>query len=110
METSSKIQTMLRSWFPDVYPVQALGPYGDYAVLNHFAQYCAEHWDADICAEIFKIINILYTKGSLHDKNAIENEFLCMLSEYATFLNVKTLCRKFPETIRPVFIRSLIEN
>ena len=74
MET--RIQKTLRQWFPEAFAEeQRTGPHSDYETLQQFARYTIRliH-DKKNEKEPFEIVNQLYQKGSLHDKNAIENE------------------------------------
>ena len=83
MET--RIQRTLRQWFPDAFAEEQKSGYrSDYDILQQFARYTIgliyEKKESE--KEPFKIVNQLYQKGNLHDKNAIENEFFSVLPEH----------------------------
>lgn len=108
MET--KIQKTLMQWFPEAFDKSK--KFTEYEMLNVFAKYTQTliREDKRSKAEPFKIINLLYIKGTLHDKNAIENEFFCPLAENVSEGNLKEHLELMPEEIRDVYIKTIIEN
>ncbi len=109
MET--RITKTLKNWFPDLYPEEITeGELRDYVVLNHFAAYCNENRDTKQVTEVFKIINLLYQNGSLHDRNAIENEFLSILTDISSPSNLKSQLGQLPKELRPIYIKTILEN
>lgn len=108
MET--KIQKTLMQWFPEAFDKSK--KYTEYEMLSVFAKYTQTliREDKGNKAEPFKIINLLYVSGNLHDKNAIENEFFCGLAENESEGSLKQHLELMPEAIRKAYIKTIIEN
>ncbi len=112
MET--KIKNTLTKWFPDAFSsFSGIDDASDYEVLNYFAQSTLnllKQNQIEQCREHLKIINLLYSGGTLHDKNAIENEFLAILvcAEMPTLL--KTHIDMMPKELRAVYLKTILEN
>jgi len=91
MET--RIQKTLCHWFPEAFnEIDKSLITTDYGILRQFAEFTKRliKEDATNQAEPFKIINLLYSKGSLYEKNAIENEFLNTLASDETQMTLKS--------------------
>lgn len=84
----------------------------DYDFLKHFSEYVIKIIEADASnkTEPFKIINLLYSKGSLFERNAIENEFFFSLAFNENSLTLKENLSFMPETLRAVYLKTIIEN
>ncbi|MFA6404054.1 MAG: hypothetical protein WCX31_20870 [Salinivirgaceae bacterium] len=109
----SRIQKTLTQWFPDAFiDVQESVLITDYDFLNHFAKYVKDliKDDCEIKEEPFKIINLLYSKGSLFERNAIENAFFFVLAFDENPLNIKKNLSLMPEPLRAVYIKTILEN
>jgi len=82
MET--RIQKTLKQWFPDAFvDEKEPGSDSDYEILQQFARYTLKliQDNKENEKDPFKIVNILYQKGSLREKNAIENDFFNVLTK-----------------------------
>jgi len=111
MET--RIQKTLSHWFPDAFTeVEKSVMISDYGVLHHFAQYTREliNKDRENQSEPFKIILLLYSNGSLYEKNAIENEFFNVLAFEENPVTLKRHLELMPEALRQVYIKTILEN
>jgi hypothetical protein len=108
MET--RIQRTLSQWFPSVFTDNEMA--NDYEMLRKFANYTIQLVENDMenKMEPFKIINLIYLNGTLHDKNAIENEFLSVIASVESPKSLKTLLKLMPEGIRAVYIKTILEN
>lgn len=60
--------------------------------------------------EPFKIINLLYAKSTLYEKNAIENEYFLAIANSEQSTTLKQQLQLMPETLRAVYIKTIIEN
>jgi len=110
MET--KIQKTLRQWFPDAFAEeQGTEPRSDYEILQQFARYTIRliH-DKKNEKEPFEIVNQLYQRGSLHDKNAIENEFFSVLITAESPGTLKWHLELMPENLKTVYLKTILEN
>lgn len=109
----SRIQKSLTQWFPDAFSeIQRSELKTDYDFLNHFAQYVERliKDDSENKKEPFKIINLLYTKGSLYERNAIENSFFYALSFEKNTQTFKNNLSLMPEPLRAVYLKTILEN
>ena len=111
MET--KIQKTLNHWFPEAFKeTEKSLIYTDYGILRQFAEYTQKIINSEIDGqkEPFKIIYLLYSKGTLYEKNAIENEFLNVLASDENSLSLKKHLELMPEGLREIYIKTIIEN
>ena len=111
MET--RIQKTLKQWFPNAFAQDAETITGsDYEILNQFARYTLSviQNKKEDEREPFKIVNMLYRNGSLHDKNAIENEFLNIIIKEESPGSLKSHLRLMPENLKPVYLKIILEN
>jgi hypothetical protein len=111
MET--RIQKTLCHWFPEAFKKTDKSLLSnDYGILRQFAQYTSEliKEKAENQKEPFKIIHLLYSNGTLYEKNAIENEFLYVLTDSESTLTLKEHLELLPEELRAVFIKTILEN
>ena len=111
MET--RIQKTLSQWFPDAFAnVKKTELKSDYDTLHHFAKY-VKKLISDNCenkSEPFKIINLLYSKGTLFEKNAIENEFFSVIAFEENPCTLKEHLDLMPEVLRPIYLKTILEN
>ncbi len=56
------------------------------------------------------LILLLYSKGSLYEKNAIENEFFSVLAFEEKSMTLKEHLDLMPENLKPVYIKTILEN
>ncbi len=111
MET--KIQRALTQWFPEAFvDARKSVLITDYDFLDHFAKYAKVliRDDSDKKQEPWKIINLLYSKGTLFERNAIENAFFYVLAFDETPQTLKETLSLMPETLRAVYLRIILEN
>lgn len=111
MET--RIQKTLCQWFPDAFVnVKKSELKTDYETLRYFAKYTNKLIN-DNCenkSEPFKIITLLYSKGTLFEKNAIENEFLNVIATEVKSITLKEHLVLMPEILRAVYLKTILEN
>ncbi|MGJ1433703.1 DUF7674 family protein [Sphingobacterium spiritivorum] len=110
MET--KVIKTIREWLPQVIHEQISD---DYTALQSLAGYFLQHIQGDeeqqaMAIEAAQIVNILYLNGKLHDKNAIENEFLSIIANEETPKSLKKHLTFFPKELRQVYLKTIIEN
>jgi hypothetical protein len=111
MET--RILKTLSQWFPEAFAdVKKSELVSDYRTLLHFAKYTLKliNENSESKKEPFKIILLLYSKGSLYEKNAIENEFLKVLSDEENAMKLKEHLDLMPENLKPVYLKTIVEN
>jgi len=109
----SRIQKALIQWFPDAFnDAQKSALKSDYDYLNHFAKYAEGliRDDSENKKEPLKIINLLYSKGTLFEKNAIENAFFYVLAFDETSQTLKENLNLMPESLREVYLKIILEN
>ncbi len=109
----SRILKTLTQWFPNAFSdINIENFHSDYEVLRAFSGYTLNlivHNDERM-REPFKIINILYLNGNLHDKNAIENEFFGCLSQIESPGSLKEHLELMPESLKPIYLKTILEN
>ncbi|MGV8138808.1 MAG: hypothetical protein AB2L20_26725 [Mangrovibacterium sp.] len=111
MET--RIQKTLKQWFSNAFADEMkANPDSDYEILQQFAGYTLKLIGEknENSKEPFKIVDILYQKGSLHDKNAIENEFFSILSKAESPGTLKSHLELMPDNLKPVYLKTILEN
>jgi hypothetical protein len=111
MET--RIQKTLKQWFPNAFADEKkAGSDSDYEMLQQFARYTLQliQENNEDEKEPFKIVNMLYHKGSLHDKNAIENEFFSILTKVESPGTLKSHLELMPDNLKPVYLKTILEN
>lgn len=109
----SRIQKTITQWFPEAFTdVKKSALKTDYDFLDNFAKYVKGliKDDCENKEEPFKIINLLYSKGSLFEKNAIENAFFFVLAFNENPLTLKESLSLMPEGLRQVYIKTILEN
>lgn len=111
MET--KIHKTLSQWFPGAFTdLKKKDECSDYEMLNHFARYTHRLISTknENMEEPFKIILLLYSHGTLYEKNAIENEFFRVMATDESSGSLKEHLRLMPEALKPVYIKTILEN
>ena len=111
MET--RIQKTLKQWFPNAFADEKkTGSDSDYATLQQFARYTLKliQNNDENEKEPFKIVNMLYQKGSLREKNAIENEFFNILTKEESPGTLKLHMGLMPDNLKPVYLKTILEN
>lgn len=109
----SRIQKTLTQWFPDAFAAaQKTALKTDYEFLNHFAKYVTGliKDDCESKKEPYKIINLLYSKGTLFERNAIENAFFLYIASDEKPQTLKESLSLMPEGLRAVYIKTILEN
>jgi hypothetical protein len=111
MET--KIQETLGKWFPNAFNERdKISDRSDYEVLRQFARYTLKliQENGEKEKEPFMIINMIYQNGSLHDKNAIENEFLYVFANEESPGTLKSHMGPMPDNLKPIYLKTILEN
>lgn len=112
MET--KMQRTLKQWFPDAFKDEKHSEnQSDYEALRQFAIYTLHlinEGNIEREKEPFKIINLLYLNGNLFERNAIENEFFTLIARDETPGNLKKHLQLMPENLRPIYLKTILEN
>lgn len=111
MET--RIQKTLKKWFPEAFADgYQITEHSDYEVLHQFAGYTMKRIreNNEKEKEPFMIINMIYQHGSLHDKNAIENEFLCAFANEESPGTLKSHMGLMPDNLKPVYLKTILES
>lgn len=109
----SRIQKTLTQWFPDAFTdIEKSALKTDYDFLEHFSNYVKGliKDDCENKEEPFKIINLLYSKGLLFERNAIENAFFFVLAFDENPQTIKENLSLMPEPLRAVYIKTILEN
>lgn len=111
MET--KIIRTLKEWVPSIFNDH--DEYTDYEALQSLAQYCIEKTHNSVdeqlkVIEAIKVVNLLYVNGTLHDRNAIENEFLSLLAAEDAPATLKKHMEMLPTEMKQAYLKTIIEN
>jgi len=110
MET--KVLKTIKEWVPQAL---ATSVDNDYQALNELADYfmqsmMKEGEGQEGASESIQVVNLLYMNGKLHDKNAIENEFLARIAEEESPGSLKKHLQFFPKELRQAYLKTIIEN
>jgi len=110
----SKIQFVLTDCFPEVLKEETeLSEHTKYIRLRQCALYALklmQQKKSDTVREIFETADNLYQFGSLHDRNAIENEFLHVLAQEEKTMLLQDHLKLMPKTLKSVYIKTILEN
>jgi hypothetical protein len=109
MET--KIIKTIHEWLPEF--VETNNQYTEYILLKNLAEYCRHHFalgEKEKANRVIKIISLMYNSGNLHDRNAIENEFLGVLAKDEAPSSLKNHLRIFPENLKTAYLKTILEN
>ncbi len=109
----SKIISTVKASLP--HCVQGGALKSEYEVLQHVAEYCMATFEGStdeqqMTREAIHVIGILYGGGSLHVKNAIENEFLERMASTESPASLRKHLTFFPKELRSVYVKTIIEN
>lgn len=107
----NKITKTLKEWLPEHLPKNAKS--SEYELLRDLAEFCREQFaqgKREKADQIVKIISLLYSSGNLHDRNAIENEFLGVLALDEAPSSLKNHMKAFPEKLKTAYIKTILEN
>lgn len=111
MET--RIHKTLCHWFPDAFEGIEESPVSsDYCILHQFAEYTRKLMNdkTENQKEPFKVIHLLYSKGTLYEKNAIENEFFNVLASDDVVISLKEQLELMPEPLKEIYIKTILDN
>lgn len=111
MET--RIHKTLCHWFPDAFEdKEESATSSDYGILRQFAEYTKKLMinNCESQKEPFKIINLLYSNGTLYEKNAIENEFFNVLASDENVKSLKEHLELMPEKLKEIYIKTILDN
>ncbi len=107
----SKIIHTVTKWLP--WAANDECKTSEYLLLRQLADYCREKIHGnhiDEALQVIKVVNILYVEGSLHTKNAIENEFLEVLAKDEAPASLREHIRLLPEKLRTAYLKTILEN
>lgn len=108
--TTNIIQTLVK-WFPDeVSEIPSQHPYAEYELLRFFSERIADPDFQVRAMDYLKVINLMYTNGTIHVKNAIENEFLEPLVQNTTAGKFPFKIKNLPAELREGFVKILLET
>ncbi len=109
MET--KIIKTVHEWLPEFAETEHQNT--EYVLLKNLADYCRHHFalgEKEKANRVIKIISLMYNSGNLHDRNAIENEFLGVMALDETPSSLKNHMRVFPENLKTAYLKTILEN
>lgn len=107
------IRETFQKWLPELYiQLQCAKLKTDYEILNHYAKYTASILDADTeqAIDILKIVHLIYRKGNLFERNAIENEFFLTMAQEEKSNCLKHHLEIIPEELKSIYLKTIIEN
>lgn len=115
------IKNTIKQWAPEAEGlVPELDTFddciADYLLLHKLAEVCSQKISSGLedelerVQEIAKVINLLYEGGNQYTRNAIENEFLTVLSFQESPGSLKKHLDLFPLELRKGFIKTILEN
>ncbi len=107
----SKIISTVKEWLP--WCLESDPNPTEYSLLNNLGNYCLEkinEGSVDEAISVIKIINLLYSGGSLHIKNAIENEFLETLAASQSPASLKAQMELLPDNLKQAYLKTILEN
>ena len=110
----SKIKKVLEKSFPEAFMESAQS--GDFSEYNSLRMLCSyalnliREKKKEQISELFEIIDDLYHFGTLHERNAIENEFLDPLAKEVKEESLREHLKLMPKTLKSVYIKTIIEN
>lgn len=88
----------------------------DYELLHKLAEVCMQKIhsgsknEIERVQEIAKVVNLLYQGGNQYTRNAIENEFLTVMSFDESPGSLKRHLDLFPAELRKGYIKTILEN
>lgn len=109
MET--KIVKTVREWLP--WSVENDDQISEYTLLKKLADYCRQQikeGEYEKANQVIKVVNLLYSSGKLHERNAIENEFLEVLTLDEAPASLKAHMGAFPEKLKEAYLKTILEN
>ncbi|MGM1429925.1 DUF7674 family protein [Sphingobacterium lactis] len=109
----NKILSTVKAWLP--HCILDGHQDSEYSVLQDVAEYCLTRFEGEVeeqqmAKEAMNIIGILYGGGSLHVRNAIENEFLERLACCESPASLRKHLAYFPKEMRQVYMKTILEN
>jgi len=109
----NKIISTVKAWIPGCFHDGK--EESEYEILQHVAEYCLMNFDGSdeeqkLAKEAVHVIGILYGGGSLHIKNAIENEFLERLATSESPASLRKHLACFPKEMRSIYMKTILEN
>ncbi len=101
----------VKEWLP--WSLENEDRISEYSLLKKLADYCRQQINGgeyEKANQVIKIINLLYSGGTLHEKNAIENEFLEVLAIEEAPSTLKTHMKFLPENLKEAYLKTILEN
>lgn len=109
----NKIISTVKAWIPQC--LESKEAVTEYLVLKEVANYCLRNFEGSkeeqqMAAEAMNVIGLLYYNGSLHVKNAIENEFLERMATCESPASLRKHISYLPKDLRPIYLKTILEN
>jgi len=109
----NKIITTVKAWIPQC--LESADEVSEYMVLKQVANYCLKNFEGSdeeqhMAKEAMNVIGLLYYNGSLHVKNAIENEFLERMAVCESPASLRKHIAYLPKDLRPIYLKTILEN
>jgi hypothetical protein len=107
------IRETFQKWLPELYiQLQCEKLKTDYEILNQYATYTVGILDTETtqAIDILKIIHLIYRKGNLFERNAIENEFFLTMAQNEKSNSIKLHLGIIPEELKSIYLKTIIEN
>lgn len=107
----SKIINTVKEWLP--WAIKEGSTISEYSLLENLAEYCREQFKmnkVEKAIEVIKIISLVYSSGHLHEKNAIENEFLEVLTKDDAPASLKQHLSLFSEELKTAYLKTILKN
>jgi hypothetical protein len=108
----SRIETTLMHWFPEAFSDTIFKTGTDYEILNSFSSFTMdliENKDPR-AKKSFKVISLLYSRGTRYERNAIENEFFFRLYQTETAELLKQHLDLMPEELKSIYLKIILED
>lgn len=109
METN--IIHTVKEWLP--WAIEDDSIISEYDLLRKLADECRERireQDHEKAMQVIRIINLIYASGSLHERNAIENEFLEVLATEEAPASLKEHVKILPKPLKEAYLKIIFEN
>ncbi|WP_298647999.1 hypothetical protein [uncultured Proteiniphilum sp.] len=109
-----RLDQYFKRWIPEAYSYDITNKeidkeVEDYKILHYLGWFCAKHFGELKASEILKMITSLYESEDLFIQNAIENEFLTVLTFNLGVDNLIEIIKTLPQDLQTVYIKVLLE-
>lgn len=109
----TKILNVLKQTLPEFDTSIESDEFSTYKTLHQLVEQSLrflENNEDEQLKEVFGTVDNLYQFGTLYDKNAIENEYLMILSGHENSLSFGKHLKLMPKTLRAIFLKTIIEG